>query len=217
MSVERRLYHFPLSPFCRKVRLTLAEKKLEVELIEERYWEPSPDFLRRNPAGKVPVLRIDNKVLSESQAICEYLEEKHPSPALIGATAEQRAESRQWQRRVELNITEYLYNAFRYAEGYGLFKDRVHCIPDAAPEMKVSGQKWLKKLDGLMAGRQFVAGNELRLVDIVLYCCLDFAKDVGQPIDPANANVAAWFKRMDARPSAQSSLSANWADIKMRG
>ena len=68
-----RLYHFPLSPFCRKVRLVLAEKKLEVELIDERYWEPSPVFLRRNPAGKVPVLRIENRVLSESQAICEYL------------------------------------------------------------------------------------------------------------------------------------------------
>ena len=50
-----RLYHFPLSPFCRKVRLTLAEKKLEVELVEERYWEPSAEFLRRNPAGKVAI------------------------------------------------------------------------------------------------------------------------------------------------------------------
>ena len=68
-----RLYHFPLSPFCRKVRLTLAEKKIEVELVEERYWEPSPDFLRRNPAGKVPVLKMDTRVMSESQAICEYL------------------------------------------------------------------------------------------------------------------------------------------------
>ena len=80
-----RLYHFPLSPFCRKVRLTLAEKRLEVELVEERYWEPSPDFLRRNPAGKVPVLRWDTRVMSESQAICEYLEEHYPTPVLIGA------------------------------------------------------------------------------------------------------------------------------------
>jgi len=78
-----RLYHFPLSPFCRKVRLTLAEKKLEVELVEERYWEPSPDFLRRNPAGKVPILRMDQKVMSESQAICEYLDEAIPTPALM--------------------------------------------------------------------------------------------------------------------------------------
>jgi glutathione S-transferase len=89
-----RLYHFPLSPFCRKVRLTLAEKKLEVELVEERYWEPSPDFLRRNPAGKVPVLRWDSRVMSESQAICEYLEDAIPTPQLMPRDPEQRYEVR---------------------------------------------------------------------------------------------------------------------------
>jgi glutathione S-transferase len=89
-----RLYHFPLSPFCRKVRLTLAEKKLEVELVEERYWEPSPDFLRRNPAGKVPILRMDQKVMSESQAICEYLDEAIPTPALMPRDADTRYEVR---------------------------------------------------------------------------------------------------------------------------
>ena len=61
-----RLFHVPLSPFCRKVRLSLAEKKIEVELVEERYWEQEPDFLRRNPAGKVPILKIDGRVLAES-------------------------------------------------------------------------------------------------------------------------------------------------------
>ena len=76
-----RLDHVALSPFCRKVRLTLAEKKIEVELIEERYWEQSTDFLRRNPAGKVPILKLDNRTMSESQAICEFLEETFPNPA----------------------------------------------------------------------------------------------------------------------------------------
>ena len=76
-----RLYHVPLSPFCRKVRLSLAEKKIEVELIEERYWDKSADFLRRNPAGKLPVLKIDDEILSESAAICEYcLLYTSPSP-----------------------------------------------------------------------------------------------------------------------------------------
>src|SRR6056300_219448 len=89
-----RLYHFALSPFCRKVRLVLAEKKIEVELVEERYWEGSPDHLRRNPAGKVPVLKIDGVFLSESQAICEYLEEKHPEPELIPEDIKARAEVR---------------------------------------------------------------------------------------------------------------------------
>ena len=78
-----RLYHVPLSPFCRKVRLTLAEKKVEVELIEERYWEQAPEFLRRNPAGKVPILKMGNRVMSESQAICEFIEEQTPEPPLM--------------------------------------------------------------------------------------------------------------------------------------
>ena len=60
-----RLYHVPLSPFCRMVRLVLAEKKLEVELVEEKYWERDADFLRRNPAGKVPVLKADGFMLAE--------------------------------------------------------------------------------------------------------------------------------------------------------
>ena len=66
-----RLYHVPLSPFCRKVRLVLAEKKMDVELIEERYWEQSTEFLRRNPAGKVPILRHEGALLTESTPICE--------------------------------------------------------------------------------------------------------------------------------------------------
>ena len=64
-----RLYHVPLSPYCRKVRLSLAEEKLEVELVEERYWERDPDFMGRNPAGKVPILRIDGLTLTESAAM----------------------------------------------------------------------------------------------------------------------------------------------------
>jgi len=72
-----RLYHFPLSPFSRKVRLSLAEKRIEVELVEERYWEQDSDFLRRNPAGKVPVLKMGHRTMADSTAICEYLEEMH--------------------------------------------------------------------------------------------------------------------------------------------
>ncbi|NHX27747.1 glutathione S-transferase family protein, partial [Escherichia coli] len=78
-----RLYHVPLSPYCRKVRLVLAEKKIEVDLIEERYWEQSAEFMRRNPAGKVPVMRMDGRTMSESQAICEYIEETTPNPPLL--------------------------------------------------------------------------------------------------------------------------------------
>lgn len=89
-----RLFHAPLSPFCRKVRLSLAEKKIECELVEERYWEKDADFLRRNPAGKVPVLRMGERTMSESAAICEYLEEAYPEPALLPKGADKRYEVR---------------------------------------------------------------------------------------------------------------------------
>ena len=89
-----RLFHVPLSPFCRKVRLSLAEKKIEVELVEERYWEADADFLRRNPAAKVPVLKLDGKMLAESAAICEYIEETRPEPPLMPVDPVQRLEVR---------------------------------------------------------------------------------------------------------------------------
>ena len=87
-------FHVPLSPFCRKVRLVLAEKRIEVELIEEKYWEPEADFLRRNPAGKVPVLRFEDRVMSESTPICEYLEERFPEPPLMPKSTDARFEVR---------------------------------------------------------------------------------------------------------------------------
>ncbi|TMV54253.1 glutathione S-transferase family protein, partial [Thioclava sp. BHET1] len=113
-----RLFHSTLSPFCRKVRLTLAEKKIEVELIEERYWEQQADFLRRNPAGKVPVLRLDGTVLSESQAICELLEERHPSPPLLPNSAEGRYEVRR--------LCSWFDDKFHHEVTSKLLYERVH-------------------------------------------------------------------------------------------
>ena len=74
--------------------MSLAEKKIDVELVEERYWEEDPEFMRRNPAGKVPVLKIDGVTMAESAAICEYIEETRPDPALMPKDATARAEVR---------------------------------------------------------------------------------------------------------------------------
>ena len=72
MSQVLRLHQFPLSPFSRKVRIVLGEKRQQCEEIIERFWSPSADFLMLNPAGKVPVLKVEQAVLAESTAICEY-------------------------------------------------------------------------------------------------------------------------------------------------
>lgn len=208
-------------PNPRVVRMFLAEKGLalpseQVDLLggENR----QEGYLKRNPGGQMPALELDDgTVIAETAVICEYLEELHPTPVLIGANAAERALARTWQRRVELNITEHMYNGFRYAEGIEIFRNRLYCIPEAATGLKAKAQDWLGKLDGLIAGRDYICGNAPRFADLTLYCCMDFCKDVGQPLNPALKNVNAWFQRMAARPSATSSLHPAWEQVKMRG
>lgn len=204
-----KLYN-SLGPNPRCVRMFMAEKGITLPTIEldilgaENRKAPYTD---KNPGGQMPALELDNGgVLGETVAICEYLEDKHPTPALIGSTPEEKAEERMWQRRIELNITENLYNGFRYAEGLQMFKDRMHCLPEAAAGLKAIAQEKLEWLDKLMEGKTFIAGNRLTLTDIILYVALDFGAGVGQKIDPKLKNVTAWFNRMNERPSAAASI-----------
>ncbi|MSR13822.1 MAG: glutathione S-transferase family protein [Gammaproteobacteria bacterium] len=208
-------------PNPRVVRMFMAEKGItlpseEVDIMAGDN-RKSP-YLQRNPGGQSPALELDDgTIVAETAVICELLEEKHPTPSLIGKTAEERAHSRTWQRRVELNITENMYNGFRYAEGLQLFKDRMHCLPNAAADLKTIAQEKLAWLDGLMGDKRFICGSQIRFADITLYCCMDFAKDVGQPLNPALKNISAWYERVNARPSATSSLHPAWEQVKMRG
>ena len=147
----------------------------------------------------------------------EYLEEKHPRPALIGSTPEERAEARMWQRRVELKITEHLYNGFRFAEGIELFRPRMRVLPEAADGLKATVRDGLAWLEPLLAGKQWIAGDRFTMADVILYCALDFGRGVGQPLDPSLANVAAWFERVGKRPSAEKSLHPQAEAVGMAG
>ncbi len=208
-------------PNPRLVRMFMAEKGMSVAsedldlLAGANHQAP---YLSKNPAGQTPSLELDDgTVIAETVTICEYLEEQQPSPALIGSTAVERAVTRMWVRRVELNITEYMYNGFRFAEGIEIFRNRMLCLPESAAGLKAKGKAGREWLDGLMAGRDFVAGNKISLADIVLFACIDFAKDVGQPLEAELKNLSAWYARMSARPSAQASLHAAAPQLKMAG
>lgn len=195
-----------IGPNPRTVRMFLLEKGIELPIVEVDLMAAEnrrPPYSERNPAGQLPALELDDgRLLGETVAICEYLEELHPSPALIGTTPEERAETRMWQRRVELGITEHLYNAFRFAEGIELFRPRMRVLPEAADGLKSVVKDKLRWLDGLLAGRQFIAGDRFTLADVILFSALDFGRTVGQPFDDGLANLSAWFARVGARPSA---------------
>jgi glutathione S-transferase len=196
-----------IGPNPRIVRMFMAEKGIEIpkQTVDLRGGENrQAEHLKRNPHGQMPALELDNgSYLSEITAICEYLEEKNPKPPLIGATPEERAECRMWTRRVDLNIFEPLLGGFRFSEGLKMFQNRVVCVPEAAPGLKKIAADRIKWLDGQMAGKEYVCGNRFSLADILLYCALDFGNQVGQPLDPANTHIAAWFARVGQRPSVK--------------
>ena len=206
-----RMYN-SLGPNPRCVRMFMAEKGVTLDTVEidilgaENRQGP---YTEKNPGGQMPAIELDNgSVLAETTAICEYLEDTQPGPALIGSTPEEKAETRMWQRRIELQITEHMYNGFRYAEGLDMFKERMHCLPEAAAGLKEIVQEKLAWLDGLMEGKQFIVGDRFTLVDIILYCAFDFGAGVGQKISPDLKNLTAWFARVDSRASAASSIHA---------
>ena len=203
-------FYNSLGPNPRLVRIFMLEKGIEVPTEEidimggENRRAPYTD---RNPGGQMPALELDDgRVIAETVAICEYLEEISSNPPLLGSTPEDRAETRMWERRVELRITEPLANAFRYAEGLNMFKDRMHVIPHAADDLKTIAREGLAWLDALIAGRPYFAGDRFTVADIRLYAFLDFGAGVGQPLDRTLKNVSEWFDRVNGRPSAEASL-----------
>ena len=203
-------YYDSFGPNPRALRMVLAEKGLELAKIDVDLLGAEnrrPPYTDKNPGGQLPALELDDgRVLGETVAIFEYLEETHPTPPLIGRTPEERAETRQWQRRIELKITEHLYNGFRFAEGLALFQPRMRVLPEAADGLKATVRDHLAWLDGLVGGRRWIVPDRFTVADVILYCALDFGRGVGQPLDPALKNVGAWFDRVAARPSAASSL-----------
>ncbi len=196
-----RLYHVPLSPFCRKVRLVLAEKKIEVELIEERYWEQGQDFLRRNPAGKVPVMRLNGKVMSESQAICEFIEETQPEPALMPKKAEDRYEVRR--------LCGWFDDKFHNEVTTKLLHERVtkKIMGQGYPESAnvKAGAKAIKYhidyIGWLLETRRWLAGDAMTLADFAAAAhlsCLDYISDVDWNRNPA---VKDWYAKIKSRPA----------------
>jgi len=200
-------FYNSIGPNPRVVRMFMAEKGItiptqEVNLVtgENR----QADHLRRNPHGQMPCLELDSGAfIAEVTAICEYLEDKNPTPALIGTTPEEKAETRMWTRRVDLNICEPLANGFRYGEGAALFSGRIVTVPEASAGLKRVAQDRIQWLDGQIAGKQFLCGSRMTLADVLLFCFIDFGATVGQPLNPEFKNVGAWYARMKDRPSAK--------------
>ena len=195
-----------MGPNPHVVRMFIAEMGIDIETIEIDLMggeNRQSSYLKKNPSGQLPALQLDDgSFLAEITVICEYLDEINGHTDLIGTNPQERAETKMWTRRIDLQILEPLTNGFRYAEGYDLFKDRLHLIPDAANDLKAIAQERLTWLDMQLEGKKFICGDRFSLADIMFYCFLHFGSTVGQSINQDNTNIVSLYEKIGMRESS---------------
>lgn len=198
----RTLYHVWLHPFSRKVRLALAEKKLEFDLQIEKIWERRTAFLAMNPAGDVPVMvEADGTILSNSQVICEYLEEVYPEINLLGRDAIQRAETR---RLVSWFDVKFSREVTDNLVGEKLMKRFLKMGEPHGPSIRAGHANIHYHLDYigfLCEKRKWLAGEQFTLADIAAAAHLSSIDYIGDvPWDEHHA-ARDWYSRVKSRPS----------------
>ena len=204
----RILYHFWLSPFSRKVRIALFEKGLEAEIVVEKYWDRRQEFLAMNPAGQVPVLsEADGTVLSDSQAIVEFLEDCHPEPNLLGLDPLDRAECRRlvawFDGKFHQEVTDFLLREKLLKRFMGMGEPRSDLIRAGRDNIVYH----LDYISYLVERRNYIAGEVFSLADIAAAAhlsCLDYLGDV--PWDQ-HSGAKEWYARVKSRPSFRAILA----------
>lgn len=197
----RILYHLPLSPYSRKIRLVLSERRLPFELKIEKVWERRPEYLAMNPAGTVPTLVEENGlVIPDSGVIAEYLEEAYPDTTLLGRTLAERAEVR---RVVAWFDGRFAHDVSRNLLGEKLMKrmsGRGQPDANALRAGYANLKAHLQHVGWLAETRKWLGGNTLSLADFAAaghLSALDFASEVDWSVSAA---AREWYARMKSRP-----------------
>jgi len=198
----RTLYHVWLHPFSRKVRIALAEKKLDFDLKVEKIWERRTEFLSINPAGDVPVLvEDDGTVLTDSQVISEYLNEVYPEVDLIGSDPLQRAETRRlvawFDHKFNQEVTENLV-------GEKMTKRFMRKGEPNGSSIRAGHANIHYHLDYigfLTERRRWLAGDELSMADIAAAAHLSSIDYIGDVPWDEHSAAKDWYVRIKSRPS----------------
>jgi glutathione S-transferase len=204
----RILYHIPLSPFSRKVRLVLSEKRLPFELKNEKVWERRSEYLEANPAGTVPMLVEENGLsIPDSNVICEYLEEAYPDTPLLGRTLAERVEVRRlvswFDGKFHIEVTRNLYGEKFLKRLVGRGNPDASALRAGYANIRYH----LDYLGWLAETRKWLAGPSLSLADFAAAAqlsTLDYIGDIDWSQSPAAKD---WYARMKSRPCFRSLLN----------
>jgi glutathione S-transferase len=199
------LHDLPAGMHPRRVRIFLAEKgvALPTRVIDmARGDNASPEFLRLNPLGKLPVLELDDgTAITESLAICRHLEALHPEPPLFGRSPLESARIDMWTQRMDFELSRPIVDAF--VHGSEFFRGRVEQMPAWAERSRAHALATMRWLDGELAGRAHVAGPDYSMADIVAQCALVLGKAAGVRIPAELPHLARWFAAVGTRPTAR--------------
>ena len=206
-----KLYDCKTAPSPRRVRIFVAEKGIDIELVAvdlakgEQFGE---QYRAINPDCVVPLLELDDGThISEVLAICEYLEALHPEPPLFGRSPFEHATAVMWQTKVEqqglMGIRDAFRNSAKGLRGHALTGSVAHeQIPALAERGRACGIAFLERLDQQLAGNDFVAGDYFSIADITALVFVDFATWIKIEIPDDAAHLKRWHESVSSRPSA---------------
>ncbi len=217
-DVMRILHHLPFSPQCRLVRLVLGEKRLPCELVIERVWEQSEEFLALNPAGEVPVLVEENGLaVPGGRVICEYLDEAYPDTPLMGRTLAERVEVRRlmdwFDTRFAQEVTRNLLGEKVDKRLYGRGHPDGNVLRAGYGNMRFH----LDYIGWLAETRSWLAGSSISMADFAAAAhlsALDFIGDVNWAKAPAAKD---WYARVKSRPCFRGLLTDRMSGITPPG
>ena len=207
------LYDVKTAPSARRVRIFLAEKNLDVEVIQVNTAEGEhlkEDFLKLNPWATVPVLKLDDGTcISEAIACCRYLEENYPNPPLMGVNPSEKAIISMWEHRMEwdgfLAVAEFLRNTVERLKNRGLTGTlNFNQIPALAERGKKRIAHFHDFLDKRLAESKFVATDKYSIADITAQVSIDFTQRAGVSIPEDKKNILRWYSNVNSRESAKS-------------
>jgi glutathione S-transferase len=201
-----KLFTAERAPNPRRVLLFLAAKGLKpadvgMEVVEVSLTggeNRTPDYLQMHPLGQIPALELDDgQVITESMAICRYLEGMYPENPLFGTELMEQVRINQYGRQAEIEILVPLITAFQH--GHPFWAGKYEQIPEVAPVARRRAQSRFAYFDRRLQVVPFLAGNALSVADLTLYAALDFGRLAGLKVDEQHPHLLAFYQRMHER------------------
>ncbi len=203
------LIHHAVSPYCRKIRIALSEKKMLFVLKDEEPWNLSPDVYKLNPAGELPIFLSDGNVVAGNYAISEFLEDISHEVRLLPEDVKARAEVRR--------LTEWFDEKF-YREVYrNIVMEKIHkrFAKGLAPDSRIlkiglnNLNFHLEYIDWLCERNNYLAGEDISLADITAAAHLSIIDYLGDVPWDGYRNAKVWYSKMKSRPSFKDILKDN--------